>query len=406
MIHPTSLNATAPAVPGDGTQRVPVLTPMASPAFELVVPQNFPTELTAEQTQQLLQTVAIFDLEKVPAMSIATMGSESEKELNKVLDGFLARIDKQNAPGMFKLVEGLSDAIEAEKLEEVAENLLNAKPTVWERIIGALSAKKMKAAANRAYEEAARIASGKSKKLSDLLNSMEAKLNAEMASVTEELRVQEQLKEQYQLSFRHFAEDTVLLSSFVAKAQAHVAARAVELANRPQELAELQDKLQALESRALAVERLMSKLPADQLVVRQLQNAGVASLQEIGSTIGARFASIKMTLLTLHGARMVQDLQRLGQEGANLDANLARVRNSLMKDVVTTAANAPGNNRLADAQQLKAIVANSKELVTIVEAARLNNQAKFEQTRLMLADARKDMLTVGQVVQPGKALSL
>jgi chromosome segregation ATPase len=234
---------------------------------------------------------------------------------------------------------------------------------------------------------------------------METRLRTEMTRLNEELRHLDTVKAEYRKSFVAFAEDAVFLNSALAKARADVAALEPELAGDPQRRHDLRDKLQSLESRALAVEGTLSKLPADQLVIRQLQNAGVATLQELATTMASRFASIKMTLLTIHGARMVQDLQRLGQQGADLDRNLNRVRSILMQDAVQNAATAPGNNRLAQAQQLQSVVADTQNLVALVDAARDTNQRKFDEARALMAQAREDMLTLGKGLNPAATVA-
>ena len=171
------------------------------------------------------------------------------------------------------------------------------------------------------------------------------------------------------------------------------------------ELDDLYDKFQALESRALALEGTLSRLPADQLVIRQLQNAGITTLQETSTTAASRFASIKMTLLTIHGALVTKGVQQLADQGAALDANLATVRATLMRDVVTRAANAPGDNRLAQAEQLRGIVSETTALVDIIEQARMGNVQKFGQARQMFAQARQEMLALGQQIRPDRQLS-
>ena len=114
--------------------------------------------------------------------------------------------------------------------------------------------------------------------------------------------------------------------------------------------------------------------------------------------------SLPSPLLTLHGALVTQSVQQLADQGAALDQNLAGVRSALMKDVVTKAANAPGDNRLAQAQQLQAIVADTAQLVGVVEQARADNQQKFAQAREMFAQARQDMLAVGQQLRPDQPI--
>jgi hypothetical protein len=165
--------------------------------------------------------------------------------------------------------------------------------------------------------------------------------------------------------------------------------------------AEWQDRVLALECRALAIDAALSRLPADQLVIRQLQNAGLASLQEVATTLASRFNSIRMTLLTLHGARLTQDLQRLATAGAELDANLAAVRSHLVRDVAMQAASAPGEQRLAQARQLQGIVADSGRLQQMVMAARASSQTRQAEARQLFAEARQAMLALGRELHPG-----
>lgn len=237
---------------------------------------------------------------------------------------------------------------------------------------------------------------------------MDAELRQEQHKLDTEIRALEQLKDSYRDRYSDFVVVVAFLSLFLARAREQVAqAEQNAQPGNPQDTAhvtELKDKLQALESRALALEGTLSRLPADQLVIRQLQNAAIATLQETTTTASSRFASIKMTLLTLHGALVTQSVQQLADQGAALDQNLAGVRSALMKDVVTKAANAPGDNRLAQAQQLQAIVADTAQLVGVVEQARADNQQKFAQAREMFAQARQDMLAVGQQLRPDQAL--
>eukprot|EP01034_Spumella_vulgaris_P041182 gene41182-50977_t len=110
--------------------------------------------------------------------------------------------------------------------------------------------------------------------------------------------------------------------------------------------------------------------------VRKARQWGMTEVLMIGILI----TIIKMTSLAqvvaqpglfAFGALVTQSVQQLADQGAALDQNLAGVRSALMKDVVTKAANAPGDNRLAQAQQLQAIVADTAQLAGVKHGARL-----------------------------------
>lgn len=371
----------------------------------VMLPQNFPVVLDTKQTTALSTRINSFSLAATPLASISTIGLETEVALSRALDGFLSRIDKNDTPQLFKLVESLNTAVESERLPALADQILNAKPTVGERILGFFSRKKLNEAMDRAYEQAGRVISGKTKTLSDLVNAQESKLRIEMGKLNEDMKQFDLVKERYRECFVSFAVETAYANSVLEAAR-----REAELILENNEdlliRNDITAKIQALESRSLALEGALTRLPADQLVIRQLQDAGIGTIQELATTISSRFNSIRQTLLTLHGAYKVQGVQRLGQQGAELDKNLLAVRSKLMKEVVTEAATAPGRNREEQAKQLIAVVADTKELYDLTEKARATNQEKFVQARAVMAQAREDMLVLGRQLNPSASYSL
>jgi hypothetical protein len=335
---------------------------------------------------------------------IAALGSEAERGLHQTLDGFLSHIDRFENGRLFNLFDALREDVDREDLPALAERILNSPPTLWQRMLGVFNKKAMARALSATWDETRRLASGKTRTLTDKVNKLETELAQEQQRLDQEITRLEQLKQAYRERFGEFLIATGFLKALASRSQTQVAAMelAVNTANPQQvfELDEARHKLQALQSRALAVEGTLTRLPSDQLVIRQLQNAGLATWQETTTTAAARFASIKMTLLTLHGALMTQGVQRLAGQGQALDENLSAVRNQIMRDVVSTSANMPGDNRLAQARQLQQIVAESRALQGIVVQARANNAVKFEQARQLLAQAQQEMLALGLEVRP------
>lgn len=380
-------------------QAVTALSPAVG--YALSLPQNYPLALETEQEASIQSRLASFDFEQLGLHEISTLGFESEQALSRVLDGFLSRIDQQNAPQLFNLVSKLNDSVDEQQLPAVAEKILNAKPSLMVRMLGLVYPKALKQASARLFEDISRSAAGKTKTLADLVNNMENTLRAEMSKLNDELRHLDTVKAAYRECFVLFVVDTAFLHNALAKARISYAANEAVLLKDTQRHLDVLDKLQALESRALAVEGVMSRLPADQLVIRQLQSAGVSTLQELATTMSSRFSSIKMTLLTIHGALQVRDLQRLGEQGSALDANLSQVRVKLMSSVVETAASAPGKNRQQQAMQLQQVVSETKALNTVVELARAKNDEQFKAARTLMAGARQEMLTLGKATNPG-----
>ncbi len=406
-MQPTSLKPTALGGLGVGVgiSSSAIAVAAAPTSTALALPQNFPVNLEAPQTNALVARVEKFDFATIPAQHVALLGQEPTIALNRVLDGFLDRVNKAESPQLFKLVDALSEEVAKENIGELAEQILSAKPGLWARFVGLFSKKALQRGMDRAYENVGRVARAKSKTLSDVVIGMERTLQLEMNKLQDELVTMDSLKGEYRKAFVSFAEEVVFLHNALAKAQAQMPSLLAAAGQDVIRQQEHQHKLQNLESVALSSEAMMTRMPAEQLIIRQLQNAGVSTLQELSITMGDRFASIRMTLLGIHGANLVRGVQRLGQANANLDNQLQEARAKLMGTVVATAANAPGDNRVQQANNLKRVVEDTKALQGIVEAAREANKTKFTEARTTMAAVRQDLLALGVKLNPGATVA-
>lgn len=373
-------------------------------------PANFPVALTDQEAAAVTQQVAAGDIFAIHLLDIGSLGDEPEKNLGRMLDEVLGKIDMFDNPELYKLFRTFSEKVAEAKLPEVADRIINGKPTGWENFKMIISnAKARQKALDEFFDETKRIASGKTKTLVDLVGEKEKALGTAETKLVGEIQTFEQLKDGYVARFREFAVVAAFLQAFLAKAQGDVSAKKAKMdATDPAQKAEMDgfdDKLKALESRSLNVYGSLLKIAAKQVTIRQLQNAGIQTLTETKSTALSRFNGIKMTLIELNGALAIKSVQRLAQAGADLDDQLMKVDALLSKEVVTVAANAAGDNRVAQAEQIKKIVADAQELDDLVEKARVSNVKKFADARKLMDESRQDLLALGQKVQPGKPLA-
>jgi len=364
---------------------------------DLTVPDNFPLVLQESDKQSINTDIQNFNLENMKLIDIATICSEPEVALNKVLDQFLDLIDPKEEPKIYGLTKQLGIAMEKEKLDDLANKIINPEPGFFAKLKGKITGSDV---VGQAWQQLRQLAGQKTTRICDLISNMETTLNQEMIRMRTEIDKQEKIKDQYSIFFDQFAFATVYLHGCLQKSKQQLAQLQATEPVGSTRLADLTDKVQALESRTLAVEGKLTKLPANQLVIRQLQNAGIGTIQETTTTATGRFADIKMTLLTLNGALMLQGVQNLANQGAELDKNLQSVQSKLMKQVVTTSANAPGKNRIAQAEQLKKAIQDVKEINQIVEDARSANKTAFNQASQIFKEARADMIPLGSVVRP------
>lgn len=242
------------------------------------------------------------------------------------------------------------------------------------------------------------LITGRTKTLADQMTKLEGELSTEMQKLFGELQALDGLKNSYRVHFDEFTIAAGLARALLDKARKKVEEE--EAALNPSDpvaqsrMLELKNKLGLLESRALALEGTYTRLPADQMVIQQIEQAGIATLQETATTVASRFASIKMTLLSIHGAFAVKSVQQMAGRQAKLDRQLTELRGRALKDVAVTAALAPGENRVAQAQQIERIIASTKEIHELVAAAKRTTSENFELARQKFLTARQDLVAL------------
>ncbi len=355
--------------------------------------------LREEQVPKAAAAVDALDFGAVAPGDIVNLGLDAEQALQRTLDGFLSRLDKNTSAKLFDLFGRLERGVEEANLPELLQRLHEGeKPGFFGGLLARFGGKSPDQAVREFMDDLAGLISGRTQTLASRMQQIEGELLGEMQTLFGELRSLDQLKQAYADHFSDFTVAAAAARGFLDKARAYVAGEAAklqvgDLAGQTRQR-ELEDKLRLLESRALALEGVYTRLPADQIVIQQIEQAGVATLQEVATTIASRFASIKMTLLSIHGAFAVKSVQQLSARQAKLDEQLQKVRSATLKDVAVSAATAPGDNRLAQAQQIESIVASTKEIHGMIEIAKRQSEEKFAAARQKFARAREELASL------------
>lgn len=388
-MRPTSIGS-SPKMTSDAAQRPHVpATPIETGAVVL----------RADQVLQAEKGLAALDFAAMPSGDVIKIGLDAEQALQRTLDGFLARLDKNTASAVFALFGRLERGVEDAKLPEILDTLQNSeKPGLISSLLGKFRGKRVDEIAAEFLAQIGELISGRTKTLVEQMTKLEGELSSEMKKLFAELQALEALKQSYGAHFGEFTVAAAVARAFLEKARTWLVAEEKRLNPADpvaqSKLIEFKDKLRLLESRALALEGTYTRLPADQLVIQQIEQAGIATLQETATTVASRFASIKMTLLSIQGAFAVKSVQQLAGRQARLDKQLTELRGRALKDVAVTAAQAPGENRLAQAVQIEQIIATTKEIHGLVAAARKTTEEKFEQARQKFAAARQELATL------------
>ena len=348
------------------------------------------------------QRLAKLDFRSISQAEIVTIGLPEEQHLSTTLDGFMARLNRTDAKETFELFTQVKKGVEDAKLPEIIEKIQSpVEPGMFAKFTGMFRGKSASQLKDELFKSISDMITGRTKTLADLLAKMEGEIKSKLAGLLSELQVQQRLKESYLIHFGEFTVAAAVARAFLEKARADVAEEEATLAVNPTDsvqqarVQELQSKLVLLESRALALEGTYTRLPADALVIQQLQQAGVSTVQEVATTMNQRLSSIKMTLLAINGTFQIQGVQMLAERSATMDQQLLDARGQLLKQVAGTAAAAPGNNRLAQAKQIESVIAQVREVGEIVDKAREESKQRMAEARTSFAAARQELARLG-----------
>ncbi len=360
--------------------------------------QSLSLKLDAEQTLQAKKIANEINIETLTSADIVQIGFEAEKGLQQTLDGFLSRLDRTSSNQVFLLFDQLEKGVKDANLQEVLRKVQNSKPSLLRRFLGLLKGKSMKQITRETYDGIKDFISGKTQTLAYEVNKIEKDLSRQVHKLNDELGTLDELKASYHEHMIRFGIMAMASEFVLDKARKHLELMERENLTRDNQTLEakcqyMRQKVQLLESRSLSLIGGYTRLPADHIIIQQIEQAGVATLQETTITASSRFASIKTTLLAINGVFSVKSVQQVGQNQAMMDNQLQQIRSQLTKEIVTTAIASPGDNRLEQVAQIEKIIHDAKEIRALIQSAQRINDEKFGTARSKF-EALRNQLSV------------
>lgn len=370
---------------------IPANVPMVPDAVSVTLPANFPVQLTADSIEKIQSDVAVFDLAQADLKTLSTQGEASYKALNRTLDSYLQDVTQASQPQFFKLVDALSDEVEKQKLGEVAHAILTAKPSLADRFIGLFNRRHLRNATDKVFETLGNAAKLRTKSLADLVNAKEREMDADLQHLAARMTALSTVKVQLRDSFYAFGEDTARLYGLLAVAEAQLphllAASSRDLVAQK----DLEDKVQALKSLAIARETMLTRLPAEALVMRAIENAGYSTLREVATDTRQQFAEVRLGLLKVNAAFEVKSVQRAHESTARLAKNLQDLSMELGTEVAVRAEQLPGENRLANAKHLQDFIQTFQSWSAKTAEARKKSDLEMAESVQVLSQVRNDL---------------
>jgi hypothetical protein len=130
--------------------------------------------LNDRQVPDAEKGLAAIDFAAMPSGDVIKIGLDAEQALQHTLDGFLARIDKNNAAAVFALFGRLEKGVEDANLPEILEKVQNGeKPGMFGTMLGKLRGKRPDEVASELMADVGAMVSGRTKTLADRMTKLE-----------------------------------------------------------------------------------------------------------------------------------------------------------------------------------------------------------------------------------------
>ncbi|HEY1182108.1 MAG TPA: hypothetical protein VGE56_07380, partial [Rhodocyclaceae bacterium] len=151
--------------------------------------------LRQEQLAKANDQLAELDFDVIAPGDIIRIGLDAEQALQRTLDGFLARLDKNNSAKLFDLFGQLEKGVDDAGLPEVLERLHEGeKPGFFRGLLSRLGGKPPEQLVREFMDEVGALISTRTRTLADQMHRIEGELAAEMQKLFGELKTLDTLK--------------------------------------------------------------------------------------------------------------------------------------------------------------------------------------------------------------------
>ena len=186
--------------------------------------------LSEAQVLEAEKALAALDFPAMQSGDVIRIGLEAEQALQRTLDGFLARLDKNSAAAVFALFGRLEQGVEDADLPEILDKLQNGeKPGFLSSLLGRFRGKRPEEVAAEFLAEIGDLITGRTRTLADRMMKLEGELSGEMQKLFGELQALDALKQSYGAHFSDFTVAAAVARAFLDKARAYVADEEAQL---------------------------------------------------------------------------------------------------------------------------------------------------------------------------------
>lgn len=361
-----------------------------------------PSDKELQYVEAVFNNKQLMKIDNVTYPLVANIAKSEFNNLNTKLKEFTSKMTNIKTPGLFTLIDSLSQDINNANLEELWQKTVNAKPTLMAKVKSWFIPSARNESLNEQFKMIYKDLTTAGKGLEVKLGDIEKQLLVKKTEQENNIRSLETSFQLYYDAFQELRKEFALIVAIEEtykqnleqfKLENNVGLQEV---NINKQLKEYEEILKDIENKRLLIHGSLIKLP-----ITVSQNSNLISvcknlLKEIDNTLMGSFPTIRSNLIGL-GVSLNAQQAMLGTESAKtLDRNLAKLSQKVNEDLLIKAEVFASESRLKDAETIKDMVDSLKGLNDRLLDAKNQSQTNIDQATQILNEASTDLVYILQ----------
>lgn len=361
-----------------------------------------PTQEEIQHVSVIFKDRKLDNIDVINYSLVSDIGRKEFNDLNNKLKQFTSKMSLIKTPGLFTLIDELSKNVSDADLENIWEKTVKAKPSLGARVRSWFNPSALSENLQLQYESVYKLLTERSKGLEVKLSGIESKLIQQKHEQENNIAALTSSFELYFNSFESVRQQFIFIlyleEFYKQELQKYKDEnRGNTSIHVSRKIGEYESILSDIENRRLVLHGALIKFP---ITVKQNENLiGVCKniLKEIDNTLLSNFTSIRSNLMGL-GVALNAQQGMLGTNSAKiLDEQSSKLAMKINADLTIKAEKFAGESRLREAENIKALVEQIKDLNSnILQAKEENRQNILKATDIMNETTNELKLILGQ----------
>ena len=359
-------------------------------------PMLQPSDIELAYVASVFENKGFHQIDLVTFEAVSDIGRAEFVDLNNQLKTFTSKMTAVKTPGLFPLMALLQKDIDKADFEGIWNKTVNAKPTLMARFLNMFDRSAKDQSLTDQYQNIFKTLTERGKGLEATISDIERKLVLQKA---EQLRNIAMLESSFEIYYQSFValRKQYILCQYLEYSYAKQLENYKATVNPESDLMlaknvkDYENMMTDISNRRLMLHAAMLKLPITVEQNKQLIRVCKNLTKEIDITQQSSFPSIRSSMAGL-GISLNAQQGMLGNEAARkLEENSSKLLMKTVSDLSVKSILMSSESRLQDANNIKSLVEDFKNMHDRISAAEQQSAANYQETENILNEVSHEI---------------